>query len=54
MPTLGSVKSVDEAKEIQKKAKENGFTDAFVIAFEDGVKINLFQATNKLKLISDE
>lgn len=52
--TLGSVKSVDEAKEIQKKAKENGFTDAFVIAFEDGVKVNLFQATNKLKLISDE
>tara|TARA_B110000003_G_scaffold25735_1_gene24450 strand:- start:17756 stop:18880 length:1125 start_codon:yes stop_codon:yes gene_type:complete len=52
--TIGSVASVEKAKQIQKTAKENGYSDAFIVAFENGIKTNFFKATNQLKLKSNE
>jgi N-acetylmuramoyl-L-alanine amidase len=52
--TIGTVKSVEKAKEIQKIAKQNGYPDAFIVAFDNGTKINFFQATKQLNLKSNE
>jgi N-acetylmuramoyl-L-alanine amidase len=52
--TVGAVTTVEDAKKIQNRAKNNGYPDAFIIAFENGTKINFFQATNQLKLKSNE
>jgi len=52
--TIGSVATVEKAKKIQKTAKENGYSDAFIVAFENGIKTNFFKATNQLKLKSNE
>ena len=51
--TVGAVTTVEDAKKIQNRAKNNGYPDAFIIAFENGTKINFFQATNQLKLKSN-
>lgn len=52
--TIGSVASVEKAKQIQKTAKENGYSDAFIVAFENGIKTNFFKAANLLKSKSNE
>ena len=52
--TIGAVESVEKAKKIQNIAKDNGYSDAFIVAFENGVKINFFDATNPFKLKSNE
>lgn len=52
--TIGAVASVEKAKEIQNTAKDNGYSDAFIVAFENGTKVNFFRATNPLKLKSNE
>jgi N-acetylmuramoyl-L-alanine amidase len=42
--TSGSFKTSAEASKHQKKLKESGFTDCFVVAFKDGQRIDLKEA----------
>lgn len=43
----GSTRSFNEAKELQKKLREIGFRDAFIVAFENGTRIDLNEAIRK-------
>jgi hypothetical protein len=43
----GCTSSFQEAKSIQKKLREKGFTDAFIVAFENGQRIDLNEAIRK-------
>lgn len=43
----GSTRSFSEAKEMQKKLREMGFRDAFIVAFENGSRIDLNEAIRK-------
>lgn len=42
--TVGNEKSIDQANILQLKLKEKGFTDAFIVAFNDGKRIALSEA----------
>ena len=46
----GNTSDYNEAKQLQDKAKSNGYKDAFIVAFKDGHKINVAEA---LKSASD-
>ena len=45
----GSTDSFKEAKQIQQKLRDMGFKDAFIVAFEDGKRIDLNVAMSKTK-----
>ena len=44
--TIGNENQLEKAKEIQKIAVENGYKDAFVIAFLNNKKIGVSDAIN--------
>ncbi len=42
--TVGSVRTLQEAKEIQQGLKEKGYAGAFIVAFENGIRLDLQKA----------
>lgn len=46
--TLGEEKSLAEAAELQNRAREKGFKDAFVVAFKNGERISVNEALKEL------
>ena len=46
--TYGKCKDMETAKKMLSKAKSSGYPSAFITAFDDGKKINLNEAINKL------
>lgn len=47
--TYGSVKTWDAANELQKKVRDSGYEDAFVVAFHNGKRIAVGEAVKLLK-----
>jgi N-acetylmuramoyl-L-alanine amidase len=47
--TVGRTQSFNEAKSAMKVMHENGFSDAFIVAFENGARIDLKEALKKVK-----
>ncbi|CAG5082700.1 N-acetylmuramoyl-L-alanine amidase [Parvicella tangerina] len=45
---VGNYKSIDEAKARQKEVQEIGYDTAFIVAYENGKKINVSEAVKKL------
>lgn len=52
--TIGSENSLEEAKKIQIIARENGYRDAFVIAYWNGEKMPIAKALEKKKTHNNE
>lgn len=52
--TIGSENSLEKAKKLQAIARENGYKDAFVIAYWNGEKMTISQAIEKQKQHIDE
>jgi N-acetylmuramoyl-L-alanine amidase len=46
---VGRTQSFNEAKVGMKAMQAKGFTDAFIVAFENGVRIDLKEALKKVK-----
>lgn len=46
--TFGEASNLNEAKDLQNKAKKAGFTDCFIVAFYQGKKISLTEAQKLL------
>ena len=44
--TVGKEKNMADANELQLQLREKGFTDAFIVAFSDGVRIPISEAIN--------
>ncbi len=42
----GNTKNYDEARNLKNKAKKVGFKDSFIVAFENGIKINISEVIN--------
>jgi N-acetylmuramoyl-L-alanine amidase len=47
--TIGEVATIDEAKNIKKHLRKQGFKDAFIIAFSKGERISVREAVKLLK-----
>ncbi len=45
---VGSYKTIDEAKARQQEVQEKGYDTAFIVAYEDGKKISVSDAVNKM------